>query len=233
MSEDRLGRNGRLPVGFVPEFTEKEGGEPMSMTPPSPWDARYAADDYLFGEAPNAFLAAQGARLKPGWSALALADGEGRNGVWLAEQGLEVLSIDSSSVGQTKARRLAASRGVNLHFELANLETWPLPQARFDLIAAIFIQFAGPSLRAQLFEGMKRALKPGGLLLLEGYRPEQLEYRTGGPPIAENLYTEPMLREAFGDLEVVELVSRDAVIHEGAAHSGMSALIDLIAHKPV
>jgi SAM-dependent methyltransferase len=207
------------------------GGERMSETPTTPWDARYAGEDYLFGEAPNAFLSAQAARLPTGGAALALADGEGRNGVWLAQQGLEVLSVDSSSVAQAKARRLAASRSVALVLELADLDTWPIPENRFDVIAAIFIQFAGPALRTQLFEGIKRALKPGGLLLLEGYRPEQLEYRTGGPPIAENLYTEAMLRETFGDLEIVELVSYDAVIREGAAHNGMSALIDLVARK--
>ena len=203
----------------------------MTAIPPSPWDARYAGEAYLFGEAPNAFLAAQAARLPHG-AALALADGEGRNGVWLGQQGLQVLSVDSSSVAQGKARKLATSRGVSLEFELVDLETWPLPEDQFDVIAAIFIQFAGPALRARLFAAIKRALKPGGLLLLEGYRPEQLEYRTGGPPIAENLYTEPMLREAFGDLEILELVSRDDVIREGAAHNGMSALIDLVARKP-
>jgi SAM-dependent methyltransferase len=126
---------------------------------------------------------------------------------------------------------LARSRGVALHIELADLERWTFPESRFDVIAAIFIQFAGPVLRTRLFEAIKRALRPGGLVLLEGYRPEQLEYRTGGPRIAANLYTEPMLREAFGDLELIELVSRDGVIREGAAHNGMSALIDLVARK--
>jgi cyclopropane fatty-acyl-phospholipid synthase-like methyltransferase len=205
--------------------------ERMNTSPPTPWDARYAGDGYLFGEAPNAFLAAQAARLPPGGCALALADGEARNGVWLAQQGLRVLSVDSSSVAQEKARRLARSRGVELHLELADLETWSFPESRFDVVVAIFIQFAGPALRARLFAAIKRALTPGGLLLLEGYRPKQLEYRTGGPPIAENLYTEAMLREAFGDLEIVELVSRDSVIREGAAHNGLSALIDLVALK--
>ncbi len=84
----------------------------------------------------------------------------------------------------------------------------------------------------RLFDGMKRALKPGGLLLVEGYRPEQLAYRTGGPPIAENLYTENMLREAFCDMEILELAVYDAVIEEGTGHKGMSALIDLVARKP-
>lgn len=203
----------------------------MSMSPTSPWDDRYRGDDYLFGEAPNAFLTTQAARLPTGGSALALADGEGRNGVWLAQQGLEVLSVDSSAVAQEKARRLAAARGVELVLELADLETWPMPEGRFGVVAAIFIQFAGPALRARLFEAIKRGLRPGGLLLLEGYRPEQLEYRTGGPPIAQNLYTEPMLRAAFADLEIVELASYDAVIREGVAHNGMSALIDLVARK--
>jgi SAM-dependent methyltransferase len=206
--------------------------EGTSMTPTSMWDARYAGEDYLFGEKPNAFLVSQSARLKRGWSALAVADGEGRNGVWLAEQGLDVLSQDSSPVAQQKARRLAAARGVDVRFDLTDLATWTFPERRFDLIAAIFIQFADPDWRTRLFEGMSRALKPGGLLLLEGYRPEQLGYGTGGPPTAENLYTEAMLRQAFPRLEIVELTSYDARIEEGSGHNGMSALIDLVARKP-
>ena len=205
----------------------------MSLIPPSPWDARFAGDHYLFGKAPNAFLAAQAPRLERGWSVLAVADGEGRNGVWLAQQGLDVLSIDSSSVAQEKARRLAQSRGVDLRLELADLEVWPFPKARFDMVVAIFIQFAGPDLRQRLFEAMKSALKPGGLLLLEGYRPEQLAYRTGGPPIAENLYTQTMLSESFADMEILDLAVYDAVIEEGVGHKGMSALIDLVARKPL
>lgn len=204
----------------------------MSSIPPSPWNARFAGDDYLFGEAPNAFLAAQAARLERGWSVLAVADGEGRNGVWLAQQGLDVLSVDSSTVAQEKARRLAQSRGVEMRVELADLAAWPFPKAQFDVVVAIFIQFAGPELRQHLFEEMKSALKPDGLLFLEGYRPEQLAYGTGGPRIAENLYTQAMLREAFADMEILDLAAYDAVIEEGAGHKGMSALIDLVARKP-
>lgn len=196
------------------------------------WDKRYAQDGYLFGERPNAFLARQKDRLPPGGRALAVADGEGRNGVWLAEQGLEVLSIDASSVAQAKARRLAEARGVALTLEVVDLAAWPWPEAGFDVIAAIFIQFFGPDLRAPMFEGMKRALKPGGLLLLEGYRPEQLAYGTGGPAQVENLYTEALLRDAFAGLEILELAAYDAAVDEGPAHSGMSALIDLVARRP-
>ena len=196
------------------------------------WDERYAQPGYLFGEQPNAFLARQAGRLKPGMTALAVADGEGRNGVWLAEQGLDVLSVDASPVAQEKARALAERRGVGLRFELADLAAWRWPEGGFDVVAGIFIQFAGPELRPTLFAGMVRALKPGGLLLLEGYRPEQLAYGTGGPRVVENLYTENLLREAFAGLEVIELAAYDAEIQEGAGHVGMSALIDLVARKP-
>ncbi|MDO8901216.1 MAG: class I SAM-dependent methyltransferase [Phenylobacterium sp.] len=196
------------------------------------WDERYQGETYLFGEAPNAFLARQAHRLAPGQSALAVADGEGRNGVWLAQQGLSVLSVDGSAVAQVKAARLAASRGVSLDLQQVDLAAWPWPQGQFDLVAAIFIQFAGPELRTEIFENMKRALKPGGLILLEGYRPEQIAYGTGGPRTPENLYTEEMLREAFADVEILELAAYDAAIEEGAGHSGPSALIDLVARKP-
>ena len=196
------------------------------------WDERYAQEGYVFGEQPNAFLARQKHRLQSRVRALAVADGEGRNGVWLAEQGLEVVSLDGSPVAQDKARRLAERRGVQLTFELADLSAWIWPEREFDVVAAIFIQFAGPELRTRMFEGMRRALKPGGLLLLEGYRPEQIAYATGGPSAVENLYTEAMLREAFADLQILELSAYDAVIEEGAGHSGRSALIDLVARQP-
>lgn len=196
------------------------------------WDRRYAQSDYLFGVEPNAFLARQAGRLRPGWRALAVADGEGRNGVWLAQQGLSVLSVDSSAVAQAKALALAQARGVEMDFEPVDLAAWTWPQAEFDLVVAIFIQFAPPALRTQLFADMARALKPGGLLLLQGYRPEQIAYATGGPSVAENLYTEPLLREAFAGLEILDLQSHDTAIHEGVGHDGLSALIDLVARRP-
>lgn len=195
------------------------------------WDERYAAPEYVFGTAPNAFLASQAHRLEIGWTALAVADGEGRNGVWLAEQGLEVLSMDLSAPAQAKALKLAEERGVILMLEQTDITTWRAPAAAFDLVAAIFIQFASPDLRTQIFREMKRAVKPGGLILLEGYRPEQLTYGTGGPRVVENLYDEAMLRAAFADFEILELNAYDAEIAEGAGHHGMSALIDLVARK--
>jgi len=195
------------------------------------WDERYAADEYLFGTEPNTFLVTQRVRLQPGMSCLAVADGEGRNGVWLAEQGLNVLAVDASQVALDKAKKLAAQRGVQLQFELADLSRWQWGENKFDVVAGIFIQFAPPALREQMFASIKRALKPGGLLLLQGYTPKQLEYGTGGPSSAENLYTEKLLRDAFADMEWLHFAEHDDVIHEGAGHHGMSALIDLVARK--
>ena len=200
--------------------------------PSDHWDSRYAIEGYLFGEAPNAFLAAQSRRLEPRWRALAVADGEGRNGVWLAEQGLLVTSVDSSTVAQAKAQRLADARGVAIELVLADLGDWRWPEGKFDVVVGIFIQFAAPKFRAEIFEGMANALKPGGLLLIEGYRPEQLGYGTGGPSTVEKLYTEALLRVSFPTLEIIELRSYDAAIREGSGHDGMSALIDLVARKP-
>jgi SAM-dependent methyltransferase len=205
----------------------------------SVWDERYSGKEFHFGTEPNEFLVLQQGMLKPGMSCLAVADGEGRNGVWLAEQGLHVLSVDASSVALFKAKKLAEQRGVTLRFEQVDLMQWAWPvlsnveggESCFDVVAAIFIQFAPPGMREQMFAHIKRCLKPGGLLLLQGYTPRQLEYKTGGPSQAENLYTEPLLRKEFADMEILHLCEHDDVINEGAGHSGMSALIDMVARK--
>lgn len=196
------------------------------------WDERYQRDDYLFGTEPNAFLVRSACHLPKTGSVLAVADGEGRNGAWLAARGLDVTAVDGSAVALAKARRLAAQRGVSLRTVHADLLDWAWPEAAFDAVVAIFIQFTGPADRRRMFDDMTRALKPGGVLLLEGYRPEQLRYGTGGPPVADNLYTEEQLRADLPALHIDSIRSYDAEIHEGTGHSGMSALIDLVAHKP-
>ena len=196
------------------------------------WDARYATDDYIFGTAPNAFLASQAALIRPGMRALAVADGEGRNGVWLAEQGAKVHAIDFSPAALEKAQRLAASRGVTLEIEAADILNWAWPEDAYDLVAAIFIQFAPPPDRERIIEGIRRTLAPGGLLILQGYTPKQVEFGTGGPPSAANMYTAELLREWFAGWDIVHLAEHESVIREGTHHSGMSALVDLVARKP-
>jgi SAM-dependent methyltransferase len=199
---------------------------------PDRWNGRFAGDDYLFGTKPNAFLAGQRHFLAPGQRALALADGEGRNGVFLTEQGLTVTAVDFSPVALAKARRLAVSRGVTMSFVEADLADWEWKPDSFDVVAAIFIQFADPVLREAIFRGIRQTLAPGGLLLMQGYRPEQIAYGTGGPPYAEHMYTAALLREAFSGFEILHLSEHDSVIEEGTGHHGLSALVDLVARKP-
>lgn len=197
------------------------------------WNQRFAAAEYVFGTAPNAFLAAHAALFKAGQRALCVADGEGRNSVWLAEQGLEVTAFDFSPIALEKARRLAAGRGVGVRYELASVADWRWRAGEFDVVVAIFIQFVVPAARRILFERMSASLKPGGLLLVEGYTPAQLKHGTGGPKQVDQLYTEELLRQAFGSLEIVELKAYEAELDEGTRHRGMSAVIDLVARKPL
>jgi SAM-dependent methyltransferase len=203
----------------------------MADTPLDFWNERFSGEEYRFGKEANAFLRRQSKHLRPGQKALAVADGEGRNGVWLAQQGLDVLSIDFSPVALAKAEKLAGERGVKLQTRIADIAEWPWQPAQFDVVAAIFIQFAPPDLRARIFAGIQRTLRPGGVLLLQGYRPKQLEYATGGPSQAENMYTTPMLQAAFSGMEILHLEERDEIIEEGAGHVGMSALIEIVARK--
>lgn len=197
------------------------------------WDEAYAENDYIFGTEPNQFLARCVDLLESGKHALALADGEGRNGVWLAQRGLKVHSIDFSANALHKARQLARLQGVAITFEEADLMSWNWPVEQYDLVAAIFIQFTPPAQREELFRHIKSTLKPGGLLLMEGYTPKQLDYKTGGPSNVDFLYTETLLQEAFGDWEILELREYESFLTEGTRHYGQSALIDLVARKPL
>ncbi len=196
------------------------------------WEGRYAAAEYVFGTEPNYFLKKCKPLLPRTGRVLAVADGEGRNGVWLAEQGLDVVSIDFSPAAQAKARALAEKRGVSLTIEQADVHNWAYPEAAFDVVVEIFTQFSTPAERPKKWAGMRRALKSGGLLIVEGYTPKQIEYGTGGPRQAEHLYTRAMLEEAFGDFADVVIVQEELEIWEGDGHGGMSAVIGLTARKP-
>jgi cyclopropane fatty-acyl-phospholipid synthase-like methyltransferase len=195
------------------------------------WETRFSAPGYHFGTEPNAFLKRQAHLLRPGQTALAVADGQGRNGVWLAEQGLDVLSVDFSPTGLAKAQELAAARGVKLRTECADMTQWSWRPETFDVIVGILIQFAPPEEQARMFAGMVRALKPGGLLLLEGYGRKQIEYGTGGPRDVNRLYTRERLEAAFKDLASLDIQEYDTEMSEGTAHVGMSALVDLVGRK--
>ena len=195
------------------------------------WEARFSVGEYLFGERPNAYLASQAALLARGSRALSIADGEGRNSVWLAEQGLRVDAFDFSPTAVTKAERLALNRGVHVRFNVSETFAWSWEPCAYDMVAAIFIQYASPAVRQRLFPLIKQTLKPGGLLILQGYRTEQLAYGTGGPPEADHLYTEAMIRKALNDMDIIELRCYDEHVNEGKGHAGPSALMGALARK--
>jgi SAM-dependent methyltransferase len=196
------------------------------------WQARFATPDYAFGKEPNYFLRSCRKLLPPEGRALAVADGEGRNGVWLAEQGLDVVSLDFSPAAQSKARALAAERAVTANFVQADVHAWDYPQAAFDVVVEIFAQFSPPAERAIKWRGMRRTLKSGGLLIIMGYTPKQLQYGTGGPKQVEKLYTRAMLEREFGDFRDLTVVEEEREMREGASHAGISAVIGLTAAKP-
>lgn len=196
------------------------------------WNRRYAGEDYLFGREPNEYLRAKADLIAPGGRVLCVADGEGRNSVWLARQGHQVQAFDVSEVAVAKARRLAAEAGVQVDYRRAGCDDDVWPAATYDAVVAIFIQFADPAMRARQFAGMRRCLKPGGVLVLQGYGPRQLEFKTGGPGILSHLYTPELLRAAFTGMEILDLVEVEAVLNEGTGHAGLSALVGLVARQP-
>jgi len=196
------------------------------------WNGRFASASYVFGTRPAAFVADNAHHIPPRSRVLVPADGEGRNSVFLAEQGHRVVATDIAEAGIAKARKLSDTRGVSVDFRHLDLQGWQWPQAEFDAVVAVFIQFAPPALRNEIFAGMKRAVRPGGVVLLHGYTPKQLEYGTGGPPVVEQLYTEALLRAEFADWELLRIEAYEPVLDEGEGHKGRSAVIDLIARRP-
>jgi SAM-dependent methyltransferase len=199
--------------------------------PQAMWDKRFSTPNYVFGEEPNAFLVSQAARLGQG-HALALADGEGRNSVWLAKQGFSVDAFDFSAPAVEKANALAAKHQVKVNFICSAWQDFDWQPGRYDLVAGIFFQFATPDERAVLFEKIKQSLKPGGVLVIQGYGTNQLTYKTGGPDKIEHLYDEDQLRQAFAGFEVQVCETYETSILEGAGNSGMSALVGFVARKP-
>ena len=195
------------------------------------WDNKFRAEGYLYGTRPNAFLVAESYRLTPGQRILTVGDGEGRNGVWLAEQGFSVASVDVSPRALQKAGRLALDRGVSLTTICADLTDWVWPQAEYDAVVAIFLHFRPPP-RRRVHQSIAAALKPGAHLILEAFTPNQLIHHSGGPPERELMYTSAMLAEDFAGLDILELEEATTTLAEGTGHSGEAAVVRLIARRP-
>jgi SAM-dependent methyltransferase len=195
------------------------------------WNERYAGGDFQFGEAPNLFLLSQAHRLRPGMRALAVGDGEGRNGVWLARQGLRTTSIDWSAVGLAKADALAVRHGVALRTVTADVTRWDWPEAGFDVIAWIFVHLP-PQDRALACAGALRALAPGGLLLLEAFTPAQEGRRSGGPKDPSLLWSRALVERHFAGLEVLELLEGTVALDEGPRHQGPAEVVRAVLRRP-
>jgi SAM-dependent methyltransferase len=195
------------------------------------WDQRYATAEYVYGTAPNAFLVDAVAGLQPPGRVLCLAEGEGRNAVFLAERGFEVLAVDASGVGLAKAEDLARKRGVRIATEVADLDGYAIEPGSWDLIVSIFCHVPAV-VRRRLHAQVAQGLCPGGRLILEAYTPAQLTFGTGGPPDAGLMMTLAELRDELPglDFEVGRECERE--IHEGRLHHGRGAVVQVIATRP-
>jgi len=197
---------------------------------PTPWDERYAGNAYRYGTTANDFLQSVADRLPLG-NCLCLAEGEGRNATFLAERGHRVTAVDASAVGLAKARRLAEERRVELVTSVADLDDYPIEAEFWDSIISIYCHVDGdirPVLHRRVVEGLRR----GGMLVLEAYRPEQLAYGTGGPPTLEKLMSLKQLQAELAGLDFLHAAELEREVVEGDLHTGVGAVVQLLAVKP-
>ncbi len=200
------------------------------MTDQNKWDNRYGESGFAYGTEPNDFLVASLKKLPPAGNVLCLADGEGRNSVFLAQQGYRVTAVDSSSVGLAKANSLAAERGVTITTCVADLADYPLPEKTYDAIISIFCHLP-PHIRKRVHNQIPLSLKKGGVFLLEAYTPRQLEYGTGGPPVKELLMEITELKKELAQLTILHGIELEREVHEGRLHNGLGAVVQVLAVK--
>lgn len=196
------------------------------------WDERYAQPGFAYGSDPNDFLRQMAEGVGGEGHALCLAEGEGRNAVFLAEQGWDVTAVDESAVGLEKARQLAEHRGVSLHVITADLADYPIEPHTWDLVVLIFAHLP-PALRRRVHAAVVDGLRPGGHVILEAYTPDQIGRGTGGPPDEAMMMSTTRLRDEFAGLEfrILEEKVRDVI--EGRYHTGEGAVVQMLARKPV
>ena len=196
------------------------------------WNERFDKEEFIFGKEPNEYLTLQTRRyLKPKSKVLCIADGEGRNGVWLAQQGMQVVAFDASDIALAKAEQFAKDNQVEVEYSFSDTDSFNWQVNIYDAVIGIFIQFADPQMRVRIFQKTYEALKPGGIFILQGSTPKQLEYKTGGPSLLEHLYTAQMIRDLAKEFEILDLCCYEKELNEGARHAGMSALLGLVAKK--
>ena len=206
----------------------------MPGPPPDFWDARYAESALAYGDAPNDFLASVADRLPKRRRVVCLAEGQGRNAVWLAERGHHVTAVDISAVGLERARALAAERGVEIETVAADLAAFDLGEGRWDAVVSVFAHTAS-DVRRDLHRRVVAALAPGGAFVLEAYTPAQTARDTGGPgPSATDItMTADGLRRELAGLNVEHLAETERSVVEGTYHRGDAAVVQMLAWKPM
>lgn len=195
------------------------------------WDQRYSSDEYVYGKQPNDFLLSVIDKIPKG-KVLCLAEGEGRNSVYLAQQGCDVLAVDSSSVGLAKAQRLADERGVEIQTQHADLADFEIVPGYWDAIVSIFCHVP-PAIRTELHKKIVAGLMPGGILVLEAYTPKQIKLGTGGPPVPELTMSLTALESELKGLDFIHALECERDVIEGLFHTGRGAVVQLLACKPV
>ena len=193
------------------------------------WDDRYSEAGFAYGTEPNTFLVSVIDQIPRG-KVLCLCEGEGRNAVFLAQNGCEVTAVDASSVGMHKAQQLATERGVKLQTIVSDLAHFTIEPAQWDAIVSIFCHVP-PELRAQVHTQCVAGLKPDGVLVLEAYTPRQLEYKTGGPAVADMTMNLRALKDELHGLIFVHAVEIDRNVIEGKYHTGKGAVVQVVAKK--
>ena len=196
------------------------------------WNERFDTEEFIFGKEPNEYLVKKSFEyLKKNDKVLCIADGEGRNGVWLAKHGMRVVGFDASDIALAKAKQFAQDNHVEVDYSFSDTDSFDWRANEYDAVIGIFIQFADPKMRKRIFSQTYQALKPGGIFILQGYTPKQLEYKTGGPSLIEHLYTEELIRDLAKDFTILELTSYEKELSEGPRHTGMSAILGMVARK--
>jgi SAM-dependent methyltransferase len=193
------------------------------------WDERYATEEFVYGTKPNDFLKSSAHFLPPG-QILCLAEGEGRNSVYLAGLGYRVTAVDSSAVGLAKAQRLAHSAGVTVETVQADLAAYRIESGAWEGVVSIFCHLPG-RIRRPLHQAVVAGLRPGGVVILEAYTPKQLEYGTGGPPDPALLMTLADLHSELAGLEFLHGLEVVREVVEGRLHNGLGAVVQVIARK--
>ena len=193
------------------------------------WDERFSIEDYLFGAEPAQALVRLEHYLIPQGDTLVIADGEGRNSVYLASRGFRVTASDSSTVANVKAKALAASQNVEVNYQVEDFFDIDWSAEQYDNIVGIFFQFIPPDKIKQVLTALRTAIKKGGTLLIHGYTPQQIELATGGPKDVSLMYTKELFEDVFESVEILVNKEYQMQLSEGSGHKGQSALIDFVA----